>query len=305
MTAADRKPVSFGTPAGSTVSAFEKMLGGEEPLDFAPPKTGGYKQPNPPNLPLVKEPMELTICVSPEAGWSELEAFLGETKSSADGCDVSVHGAAYFRGRRKGGHAGGRKFELILHPVPEKPAEDRRQGQRPRRGRGGDRSARKKHEETVRADLGDAVLEGQSGRPVCLGLSHQGRGARRQRLLAFERQLAIVEPAERASVRRRCRKAAGRLPAQIQSRLSRHHQERQARRRSTSSTSSAISSCARRRPASTGELRSRARPVRARRRSRGGRSRSQRRRSCSSRCGSTAKSAFSRCSRRTIMRRTR
>ena len=82
MAAAHRKPVSFGTPAGSTASAFEKMLSGDEPLDFAPPKTGGYKQPDPPNLPLVKEPMELTICVSPEAGWSELEAFLGETKSS-------------------------------------------------------------------------------------------------------------------------------------------------------------------------------------------------------------------------------
>ena len=48
------------------------MLGGEEPLAFAPPKTGSYQEPNPPDLPLVKEPMELTICVGPEAGWSEL-----------------------------------------------------------------------------------------------------------------------------------------------------------------------------------------------------------------------------------------
>ena len=62
-----QQPLSFGTPAGSTVSAFEKMLGGDEPLVFAPPKSGSYQEPNPPNLPLVREPMELTICVSPEA----------------------------------------------------------------------------------------------------------------------------------------------------------------------------------------------------------------------------------------------
>src|SRR5262249_23489374 len=71
-----QQPISFGTPAGSTVSAFEKMLGGDAPLAFAPPKTGSYQEPNPPDLPLVKESMELTICVSPEAGWSELESFL-------------------------------------------------------------------------------------------------------------------------------------------------------------------------------------------------------------------------------------
>ncbi len=34
-----RQPVSFGTPDGSMVSAFEKMLGGDEPLAFLPPKT--------------------------------------------------------------------------------------------------------------------------------------------------------------------------------------------------------------------------------------------------------------------------
>src|SRR5262249_17540310 len=42
--AADRKgPVSFGTPDGSMVSAFEKMLGGSGLIDFAAPKEGTYE----------------------------------------------------------------------------------------------------------------------------------------------------------------------------------------------------------------------------------------------------------------------
>src|SRR5262249_12319695 len=79
MAVTHRQTISFGPPDGSMISAFEKMLGGEEELAFAPPKTGSYQEPNPPNLPLVNEPTELTICVSPEAGWGELEAFLGAT----------------------------------------------------------------------------------------------------------------------------------------------------------------------------------------------------------------------------------
>jgi hypothetical protein len=74
------KPLSFSAPEGPTVSAFEKLLGGEEALEFAPPKTGSYEELNPPNLPLVKEAMDVTICVSPEAGWSELETFLAGTQ---------------------------------------------------------------------------------------------------------------------------------------------------------------------------------------------------------------------------------
>ena len=101
LAAEHQQPISFGTPAGSMVSAFEKMLGGDEPLDFAPPKTGSYQEPDPPNLPLVKEPMELTICVSPEAGWSELESLPRRNHVDADGGDVSVHGAAYLRRRSK------------------------------------------------------------------------------------------------------------------------------------------------------------------------------------------------------------
>jgi len=123
VTAAHRKPVSFGTPAGSTAGAFEKMLSGDTPLDFAPPKSGGYKQPSPPNLPLVKEPMDLAICVSPEAGWSELEAFLGETKSSLTVAMYQFTAPHIFAAIEKAVTPGTRKFELILHPVPEKPAK--------------------------------------------------------------------------------------------------------------------------------------------------------------------------------------
>jgi len=43
---------------------------------------GAYEELKPPNLPLVNEKMEMTICVSPEAGWGELEAFIGETTST-------------------------------------------------------------------------------------------------------------------------------------------------------------------------------------------------------------------------------
>ena len=207
VTAAHRKPVSFGTPAGSTAGAFEKMLSGDAPVDFAPPKSGGYKQPNPPNLPLVKEPMELAICVSPEAGWSELEAFLGETKSSLTVAMYQFTAPHIFEAIEKAVTPGARKFELILHPVPEKPAktgvkahdlDEEEAVIEPL-----ERSMKKRFEQTWATLVSKKNPEG----PVCLGLSHQGRGARRQRLLALERQLAVVEPAERASVRRRCRKS--------------------------------------------------------------------------------------------------
>ena len=69
----DTAPVAFGTPGGATVSPLEAMLRDEAVIAFAPPKRGTYEPQDPPNLPLVKEEMGLTICVSPEAGWSELE----------------------------------------------------------------------------------------------------------------------------------------------------------------------------------------------------------------------------------------
>ena len=121
LAAEHQQPISFGTPAGSTVSAFEKMLGGEEPLAFAPPKTGSYQEPNPPDLPLVKELMELTICVSPEAGWSELESFLGETLSALTVGMYQFTAPHIFTAVEQAVAPAQRKFELILHPVPEKP----------------------------------------------------------------------------------------------------------------------------------------------------------------------------------------
>jgi PLD-like domain len=121
MAAQHKQPLSFGTPGGSMVSAFEQMLGGEETLVFAPPKTGSYQPPKPPNLPLVDEPMEMTICVSPEAGWSELESFLGETKSTLTVAMYQFTAPQIFKVIEAAVAPAKRKFELILHPVPEKP----------------------------------------------------------------------------------------------------------------------------------------------------------------------------------------
>jgi hypothetical protein len=122
--AADKQqPVSFGTPGGSMVSAFEKLLDGEEALAFLPPKTGAYEEPVPPNLPFVKEKMEMTICVSPEAGWSELESFLAETENTLTVAMYQFTAPHIFEAIEAAVTPAGRKFELILHPVPEKPAK--------------------------------------------------------------------------------------------------------------------------------------------------------------------------------------
>ncbi|MCK1700646.1 hypothetical protein IVA93_34010 [Bradyrhizobium sp. 155] len=121
LAADNKQPVSFGMPDGSMVSAFEKMLGGDEPLAFLPPKTGAYEPPDPPNLPLVKEKMEMTICVSPEAGWTELETFLGGTEKSLTVGIYQFTAPHIFEAIEAAVTPAGRKFELILHPVPEKP----------------------------------------------------------------------------------------------------------------------------------------------------------------------------------------
>jgi hypothetical protein len=121
MTAAQQTAVSFGTPEGSTVSAFEQMLGGAAALDFLPPKTGSYEPADPPDLPLVKEEMELTICVSPEAGWGELEDFLGATQSSLTVAMYQFTAPHIFEAVDAAVKPSRRQFELVLHPVPEKP----------------------------------------------------------------------------------------------------------------------------------------------------------------------------------------
>jgi hypothetical protein len=123
MAARHQQPLSFGTPGGSMVSSFEKMLGGAGALVFAPPKTGSYRPPEPPNLPLVNETMEMTICVSPEAGWGELETFLGGTESTLTVAMYQFTAPHIFKAVEAAVSPAGREFELILHPVPEKPAK--------------------------------------------------------------------------------------------------------------------------------------------------------------------------------------
>jgi len=123
MAARHQQPLSFGTPGGSMVSAFERLLGGDETLAFAPPKSGSYRPPEPPNLPLVNEPMKMTICVSPEAGWSELETFLGDTTSTLTVAMYQFTAPHIFKAIEEAVSPSKRKFELILHPVPEKPAK--------------------------------------------------------------------------------------------------------------------------------------------------------------------------------------
>jgi hypothetical protein len=123
MAAAQKLPTSFSTPGGSMLSSFEKMLGADTVVNFLPPKTGSYKEPEKPDLPLVKEAMEMTICVSPEAGWSELESFLGETKSTLTVAMYQFTAPHIFEAIENAVTPGKRKFELILHPVPEAPAK--------------------------------------------------------------------------------------------------------------------------------------------------------------------------------------
>src|SRR3979411_2755898 len=65
--------------------------------------------------------MEMTICVSPEAGWSELETFLGETESTLTVAMYQFTAPHIFKAIEDAVTPAKRKFELILHPVPEKP----------------------------------------------------------------------------------------------------------------------------------------------------------------------------------------
>ena len=115
------KPLSFSAPERPMVSAFEKLLGGEEAFEFGPPKTGNYEELNPPNLPLVKEAMEVTICVSPEAGWSELETFLAGTRKGLTVAMYQFTAPHIFDAVNAALTPPGRQFELVLHPIPEPP----------------------------------------------------------------------------------------------------------------------------------------------------------------------------------------
>jgi hypothetical protein len=114
-------PFSFGTAEGPTASAFERMLGGEEAIEFGPPKTGTYEELVPSKLAPVKEKMELTICVSPEAGWGELETFLAGTEARLTVAMYQFTAPHIFNAVSSAVTPQGRELELVLHPIPEKP----------------------------------------------------------------------------------------------------------------------------------------------------------------------------------------
>src|SRR5262249_56089553 len=83
--------------------------------------TGNYEELNPHNLPLVKEAMDVTVCVSPEAGWSELETFLAGTQKGLTVAMYQFTAPHIFDAVNAALTPPGRQFELVLHPIPEPP----------------------------------------------------------------------------------------------------------------------------------------------------------------------------------------
>lgn len=113
--------VTFALEAPA-VSAFERLLVGmPPPVEFAPPKVGNYEPLVPPVLPLVEEPMQVTICVSPEAGWSELENFLAGTRERLTVAMYQFSAPHIFNAVQAAVTPPGRALELVLHPKPESP----------------------------------------------------------------------------------------------------------------------------------------------------------------------------------------
>jgi hypothetical protein len=113
--------VSFSLPEMHTVSTFEKLLDGAQAIDFGLPKTGSYDALQPLDLPLIKEKMDLTICVSPEAGWSELETFLARTEKRLTVAMYQFTAPHIVKAVAAAIAPPGRYLELVLHPIPEKP----------------------------------------------------------------------------------------------------------------------------------------------------------------------------------------
>lgn len=108
-------------PAGRPTSVFEALLSGGAVPEFAPPKTGAYKPLVPSALVAVDEPMKLTVCVSPEAGWAELEAFLAGTEERLTVAMYQFTAPHIFKAIRDAVAPEGRTLKLVLHPVPETP----------------------------------------------------------------------------------------------------------------------------------------------------------------------------------------
>jgi hypothetical protein len=108
------------------------MIGGEEAIELGPPKTGSYQDLEPPDLPLVMENMDLTICVSPEVGWSELESFLAVTQKTLTVAMYQFTAPHIFEAVREAVTPLERQFELMFAPDPRKAAEIRRESPRSR-----------------------------------------------------------------------------------------------------------------------------------------------------------------------------
>jgi hypothetical protein len=117
------EPVSFGEPAAQPISPLERLLTGSDVPEFAEPKTGAYEPLDPPQLPLVNEKMNLTVCVSPEAGWGELETFLAGTKKRLTVAMYQFTAPHIFQAVHDAVVPKGRELELVLHPIPEAPAK--------------------------------------------------------------------------------------------------------------------------------------------------------------------------------------
>jgi hypothetical protein len=120
---AEEGPVAFGLPGAALASPLEVLVTGEEPLDFAPPKTGACRSLEPANRPLVEEDMKFTICVSPDAGWSELRAFRAGTQERLTVAMYQFTAPHKLEAVHRAVEPEGLRRELVLHPRPEPPAK--------------------------------------------------------------------------------------------------------------------------------------------------------------------------------------
>jgi len=115
------RPIAYNLATAPVESALETLLTGRGVIAFVAPKKGAYQPLKLPNLPLVNKRMKLTICVSPEAGWRELEVFLAGTKKRLTVAMYQFTAPHIFKAIKRAVTPAGRTFELVLHPVPEKP----------------------------------------------------------------------------------------------------------------------------------------------------------------------------------------
>jgi hypothetical protein len=115
--------ITFGVDL-EQFSPFERLLSHEEqPVEFAPPRVGSYLALDPPALPLVDGFMDVTICVSPDVGWGELERFLACTRQRLTVSMYQFTAPHIFRALHDVLAPPDRTLSLVLHPSPEPPAK--------------------------------------------------------------------------------------------------------------------------------------------------------------------------------------